>query len=331
MLLAQGVIYMDMSEALLKHEELVKQYFSKAIDMSLHKYTALHLALWSGGSFVYVPKDIQVFIPIQSYYRLNAPGAGQFEHTLIIAEENSSIHYIEGCSAPSYNVLNLHAGSVEIFVGKNANVKFSTIENWSKNMYNLNTKKAIVEENGKIEWITGSFGSKVSMLYPTSVLKGDDSKSEFTGITFANSNQYIDNGCSSIHLGKNTYSTVNTKAITVDNGISITRNIVYIDKNATGSKSNSECESLMLGDNAISDTIPVIDQRTKDADIGHEASIGKISDEAIYYMKTRGINEEEAKKMIVRGFAEPISRELPLEYAIEMNQLIDMELEGANG
>ena len=330
LLTKQGAIYMEMHEAVLKHEDLVKKYFAKIIDENLHKYSALHLALWSGGSFVYVPKGVKLYIPIQSYYRLNAPGAGQFEHTLIVAEEDSYVHYIEGCSAPRYNVLNLHAGAVEIHVGKNAHVKFSTVENWSRNMYNLNTKKAIVMENGKIEWVSGSFGSRVSMLYPSSILKGDNSISEYTGITFAGKDQFIDNGCSSIHLGKNTYSTVNTKAITQDNGVSLTRNIVYIDKKAIGSKSNSECESLMLSKESISDTIPVIDSRTDKADIGHEASIGKISDEAIFYLTSRGITEEEAKKLIVRGFAEPISKSLPLEYAVEMNRLIEMELEGAN-
>ena len=199
-LVKKGVIYMDMSTALKEHEELVKKYFSKLIDEKLHKYAALHLAVWSGGSFVYVPKGVKLDIPIQSYYRLNSPGAGQFEHTLIVVEEDSSLHFIEGCSAPQYNELNIHAGSVEIFVGKNAKMKFSTIENWSKNMYNLNTKKAEVLEGGSIDWVSGSFGSKVSMLYPTTILKEENASMTYTGITFASSGQEIDNGSGTIHL-----------------------------------------------------------------------------------------------------------------------------------
>lgn len=331
MLLEQGVIYMDISEAVRKHEDLVKKYFAKAIKPTLHKYAALHLAVWSGGSFVYVPKGVKVDIPIQSYYRLNAPGAGQFEHTLIVADEDASITYIEGCSAPKYNVLNIHAGSVEIFVEKNGQVRFSTIENWSKNMYNLNTKRAIVKENGKVEWIAGSFGSRVSMLYPTSVLQEKGASSEFVGITFAGKDQRIDNGCAAIHLAEDTYSAVSTKAITKDNGISITRNFVYIDEKAKGSRSNSDCESLMLDKSAVSDTIPLINVKTNEADVGHEAKIGKIGDEQIFYLMSRGLTKDEAKAMVVRGFAEPVSKELPVEYAVEMNHLIELELEGTNG
>lgn len=327
----QGIIYMDMSEALIKHEDLVKKYFTKAIPTTLHKYIALHYAVWSGGSFVYVPKGVKTTIPIQSYYRLNSSGAGQFEHTLIVVEDDASIHYIEGCSAPKYNELNVHAGAVEILVGDNAKMRFSTIENWSKNMYNLNTKRAIIGENSKMEWISGSFGSKVSMLYPTSILKGDGSSSEYTGITYASHGQNIDNGCTHIHLGKNTYSNINTKSITQGDGKSMTRNNIYISKNAIGAKTNSDCQSLMLDSGSVSDTIPVIDVNTDKADVGHEAKIGKIEDSAIFYLMSRGLTEADAKGMIVRGFAEPISKELPIEYALEMNRLIDIELEGANG
>ena len=327
----QGVIFMDFGTALKEHEDLVKEYFQKAIPPTLHKYAALHGAVWSGGSLIYVPEGIKVDIPLQSYYRLNAPGAGQFEHTMIIAEDNAKVHFIEGCSAPRYNVVNLHAGSVEIFVGKNAEVRFSTIENWSRNMYNLNTKRAIVDEGGKVIWVSGSFGSKVSMLYPTSILAGEGASAEYTGITFASDGQYIDNGCSMIHLAKNTYSTAFTKSITAGSGKSMTRSFVQMKKNSSGSRSTVDCENLMLSANAKSDTIPVLDIRNDDVDCGHEAKIGSIDQSQIFYLMSRGITEEEAKSMIVRGFAEPISRELPLEYAVEMNHLIDMELEGANG
>lgn len=327
----QGVIFMDFSSAVREHEDIVKAYFQKAIPPTLHKYAALHGAVWSGGSLIYVPEGVEVDIPLQSYYRLNAPGAGQFEHTMIIAEDNAKVHFIEGCSAPRYNVVNLHAGSVEIFVGKNAEVRFSTIENWSRNMYNLNTKRAIVQEGGKVIWVSGSFGSKVSMLYPTSVLVGEGASAEYTGITFASNGQYIDNGCSMIHLSPNTYSTALTKSITAGNGKSMTRSLVQIKKNAKGSRSTVDCENLMISEESQSDTIPVLDIRNDDVDCGHEAKIGSIDQGQIFYLMSRGIPEEEAKSMIVRGFAEPISRELPLEYAVEMNHLIDMELEGANG
>lgn len=327
----QGVIFMDFATALKEHEDIVKEYFQRAIPPTLHKYAALHGAVWSGGTLVYVPEGVKVDIPLQSYYRLNAPGAGQFEHTMIIAEDNAKVHFIEGCSAPRYNVVNLHAGSVEIFVGKNAEVRFSTIENWSRNMYNLNTKRAIVDEGGKVIWVSGSFGSKVSMLYPTSVLAGEYASAEYTGITFAADGQYIDNGCSMIHLAPHTYSTALTKSITAGSGKSMTRSLVQMKRNTAGSRSTVDCENLMLSENAQSDTIPVLDIRNDDVDCGHEAKIGSLDQSQIFYLMSRGIPEDEAKSMIVRGFAEPVSRELPLEYAVEMNHLIDMELEGANG
>ncbi len=330
-LLKQGIIYLDFDTAIKEHEDLVKEYFSKVISPNLHKYSALHYAVFSGGSFVYVPENTEAIMPVQSYYRLNAPGAGQFEHTLIIVEKNSSLHFIEGCSAPKYNELNIHAGAVEIFVKENSHMKFSTIENWSKNMYNLNTKRALLEKNAKIEWVSGSFGSKVSMLYPTSILKGDNSSSTYTSVTFAGEDQNIDNGCTAIHIGKNSSSIVNTKSIVKNGGISTTRNVIKIQKGATGVKSNSDCDSLILDDLSVSDTIPVIDTRESDSDIGHEAKIGKIENETIFYLMSRGLDEKEAKAMIVRGFASPISKELPLEYAVEMNNLINLELEGHHG
>lgn len=330
-LVEQGVVYTDFETAVREYEDIVKEYFMTCITNEDHKYAALHGAVWSGGSFVYVPKGVQVQVPLQSYFRLNAPGAGQFEHTLIIVEEGAYCHFIEGCSAPKYNVLNIHAGAVELFVKENATLRYSTIENWSRNMYNLNTKRAIVDKNGSIEWVSGSFGSKVSMLYPMSILKGEGARSEFTGITFAGRDQFLDTGTKVLHLAPNTSSTVNSKSISKDGGVAIYRGLVKMTKEATGSKSTVSCESLMLDSISRSDTVPVIDIAAKDVDLGHEAKIGRIDDDAIFYLMSRGITEQDAKAMIVRGFAEPIAKELPLEYAVEMNQLINLELEGTIG
>lgn len=327
----QGVIYTDFETAVREYPEMIKEYFMKCITPNDHRYAALHYAVWSGGSFVYVPKNVKVSIPLQSYFRLNAPGAGQFEHTLIIVEEGSYCHFIEGCSAPKYNVLNVHAGAVELFVKKDATLRYSTIENWSRNMYNLNTKRAIVDENAAIEWVSGSFGSKVSLLYPMSILRGEGARSEFTGITFAGKDQYLDTGAKVIHAAPRTSSSINSKSISKGGGVAIYRGLVSVKPNCPGCKSTVTCESLMLDSQSQSDTIPVIDIQTSDVDLGHEAKIGRIDDDVIFYLMSRGISEEEAKAMIVRGFAEPIAKELPLEYAVEMNALINLELEGTIG
>ena len=326
-LVKQGVIYTDFDTAVKEHEDLVKQYFMKCVPMTDHKFIALHYAVWSGGSFVYVPKGVKVDIPLQSYFRLNAPGAGQFEHTLIIVDEGASLQFIEGCSAPKYNEINLHAGCVELFVKDNSYLRYSTIENWSKNMMNLNTKRAIVGENGKIEWVTGSFGSKISMLYPMSILNGDNAKCEFTGISFAGNGQNLDTGLKVVHNAKNTSSLISSKSISKDGGICTFRSNVYVSKNATNSRVNVACDSLMLDSESRSDTIPTDRIETDDVQFSHEAKIGKISDEAIFYLMSRGISENEARAMIVRGFADPISKALPLEYAVEMNNLINLELD----
>ena len=326
----QGVVYLDMESALSgEYSEMVHEYFMKLVPPTDHKFAALHGAVWSGGSFVYVPKGVKVEIPLQSYFRLNAKGAGQFEHTLIIVDEGADLHFIEGCSAPKWNIANLHAGCVELFVKKNAKLRYSTIENWSKNMYNLNTKRALVEDGGVMEWVSGSFGSHVSYLYPTTILKGDDSKCEFTGITFAGKGQNLDTGAKMIHIGQRTSSFISTKSISKDGGVSTYRSEIDVTKSAKGAKSSVSCASLMLDSISRSDTIPAMDIRTSDADVGHEAKIGKISNEAVFYLMSRGLNEEEAKAMIVSGFADPVSKELPLEYAAEMNNLIKLEMEGA--
>ncbi len=330
-LVDKGVIYTDMETALRDYEDIVKEYFMKLVPPTDHKFAALHGAVWSGGSFVYVPEGVRVDIPLQSYFRLNAPGAGQFEHTLIIVEKNSYLHFIEGCSAPKYKVNNLHAGCVELFVKENATLRYSTIENWSKNMYNLNTKRAVVDKNGTIEWVSGSFGSKVSMLYPMSILRGEGARSEFTGVTFAAKGQYLDTGTKVVHAANNTTSTMNSKSISKDGGHAFYRGLLRVSKNATGCKSTVSCTSLMLDNESKSDTLPIIEIDNDNIDIGHEAKIGRISDDAIFYLMSRGISEEEAKAMIVRGFVEPITKELPLEYAVELNNLINIELEGAIG
>lgn len=327
-----GVVYTDMESALKgPYADMVRKHFMKLVTPHDHKFAALHGAVWSGGSFVYVPPGVSVEIPLQSYFRLNAPGAGQFEHTLIIVDEGAYLHFIEGCSAPKYNIANLHAGCVELFVGKNAKLRYSTIENWSKNMYNLNTKRALVEEGGTIEWVSGSFGSHVSYLYPMSILKGRGARMEFTGITFAGKGQNLDTGAKVVHSAPETTSYMNTRSISKDGGISTFRSSVVVNKKAENSKSSVSCQSLMLDDISRSDTIPAMDIRTKNADIGHEAKIGRISDEAVFYLMSRGISEEDARAMIVSGFADDVSKELPLEYAVEMNNLIRLEMKGSIG
>lgn len=328
----QGVIYTDVETALKgPYEPMIREHFMKLITPRDHKFAALHGAVWSGGSFVYVPPGVEVAIPLQSYFRLNAAGAGQFEHTLIIVDKGASLHFIEGCSAPKYNVANLHAGAVELFVGEGAKLRYSTIENWSKNMYNLNTKRAKVAKNGTMEWISGSFGSHISYLYPMTILAGENAKSEFTGITFAGKGQNLDTGAKMVHNARNTSSVITTKSISKDGGISTYRSSVVIAKNAEGSKASVSCQSLMLDDISRSDTIPAMDVRTNKASVGHEAKIGRISDQAVFYLMSRGLSETAARAMIVNGFANPVSKELPVEYAVEMNHLIQLEMEGAIG
>ncbi len=326
----QGVIYTDMETALHgEYADMVRDNFMTVIPPTDHKFAALHGAVWSGGSFVYVPKGVKVSVPLQSYFRLNAAGAGQFEHTLIIVDEGADVHFIEGCSAPKYNVANLHAGCVELIVKKNAHLRYSTIENWSKNMYNLNSKRAVVEENGKMEWVSGSFGSHISYLYPTTILKGDHSLCEFTGITFSGKGQDLDTGAKVVHIGKYTSSIISSKSISKSGGRNTYRSSVVVNKNAKHSKVSVNCDSLMLDSESRSDTIPAMNIMTDDCDVGHEAKIGRISNKAIFYLMNRGIPEDEARALIVSGFANPVRKELPLEYAVEMNNLIKLEMKGS--
>ena len=329
---AQGVIYTDIESALRgEYADMIRSHFMKLVPPTDHKFAALHGAVWSGGSFVYVPKGVHVDIPLQSYFRLNAKGAGQFEHTLIIVDDDAYLHFIEGCSAPKYNVANLHAGCVELYVGRNSTLRYSTIENWSKNMYNLNTKRARVEEGGKVEWISGSFGSHVSYLYPMSILAGRGARAEFTGVTFAGKGQNLDTGCKMVHSAPDTSSYVSTRSISKDGGISTFRSSVVVNSQAKNSKSSVSCQSLMLDAESRSDTIPAMDIRTQQADIGHEAKIGRISDDAVFYLMSRGLSEEDARALIVSGFADNVGKELPLEYAVEMNNLIRLEMKGRIG
>ena len=328
-----GVVYTDLESAMHapKSAELIRSPFMKLVPPTDHKFAALHGAVWSGGSFVYVPAGVHLDIPLQSYFRLNAKGAGQFEHTLIIVEDNAYLHFIEGCSAPKYYEAGLHAGCVELYVGKNAVLRYSTIENWSKNMYNLNTKRATVAEGGRIEWVSGSFGSHVSYLYPMSILAGKGASAEFTGITFAGEGQNLDTGAKIVHAAPDTSSHMDTKSISKSGGISTFRSAVTITEQAVGSRSSVSCESLMLDRISRSDTIPVMDIRTDKADIGHEANIGRSSDESVFYLMSRGLDEQTARAMIVSGFADNVSKELPLEYAVEMNNLIRLEMVGSIG
>ena len=328
-----GIVYSGIEEALHdpQWEPLIHEKFMTLIPPTDHKFAALHGAVWSGGSFVYVPKDVHLDYPLQSYFRLNAQGAGQFEHTLIIVEDNADLHFIEGCSAPKYNVANLHAGAVELFVGKRAHLRYSTIENWSKNMYNLNTKRATVGTDSKMEWVSGSFGSHVSYLYPTTILKGDRGSCEYTGITFSGATQDLDTGCKFILLGKDTNVSADAKSISKDGGVNTFRSSVFVGKDAQNARATVSCSSLMLDDISRSDTIPQMDIRNNTAQVGHEATIGRISDDTVLYLMSRGCSEAEARTMVVNGFADPVSKELPLEYAVEMNNLIKIEMEGAIG
>lgn len=324
----QGVYYDSIENALhSKYRGMIHRHFMQLVPPTDHKFAALHGAVWSGGSFVYVPPHTSVQFPLQSYFRFNAPGAGQFEHTLIIVDEGADLHFIEGCSAPKYNIANLHAGCVEIFVKKNASVKYSTVENWSKNMYNLNTKRAMVEAGGKMEWVTGSFGSHVSMLYPMAILNGAGASMEYTGVTFAGEGQDLDTGVKVVHLAPRTTSYINAKSLAKDGGRNTFRSLVKVTGRAKNAKSFTDCQSLMLDSKSTSNTVPKFDISCNSADIAHEANVGKISEHEINYLRTRGLTEDEARALIVRGFTNDVSKELPFEYAAEMNNLIRLEMQ----
>lgn len=328
----KGVIFENMDVAVQKYPELVKKYFmTSCIPVNDHKFISLHAAVWSGGTFIYVPKGVKVGPPLQAYFRMNQSHSGQFEHTLIIADEGSDVEYIEGCSAPQYNRSSLHAGCVEIHVLRGAKVKYSSIENWSKDVFNLNTKRAIVNEGGFIEWLNGNMGSQTTMLYPASVLVGEGARSESLGVVLAGEGQTQDTGTKVIHAAKNTSSIIRSKSISKEGGVSNYRGIVRVLPGADNTKVSVDCDALILDDNSESNTYPAIKNENNTTDIAHEAKVGKIGEKEIFYLKSRGFNEEEAKRLIVNGFVEPIIKALPLEYALELNKLIELEMEGSIG
>ena len=324
----EGIIFLDMDEAVHKFPEMIKKYFmTNCVSPSLHKFAALHSAVWSGGTFIYVPKGVKVELPLQAYFRMNAKRGGQFEHTLIVADEGSEVHYIEGCSSPIYSENSLHIGCVEIYVMKNAKVRYSSIENWSKNVYNLNTKRAIVHENGIMEWVNGNIGSKVTMLYPCSVLIGENSRTDYTGITYAGKGQNQDTGCKVYHLAPSTKCNIVSKSISKNGGMASYRGLVEIKKGCKNSKAHVRCDGLILDNKSKTKTFPAMEVLEDNVEAAHEATIGKIGEEQLFYLMSRGISEKEATRMIVSGFIEPVTKELPLEYAAELNKLIELEIE----
>jgi Fe-S cluster assembly protein SufB len=328
----KGVIFCNMDEAVQEHEEIVKEHFmTKCVPPSDNKFAALHGAVWSGGSFVYVPEDVTVEMPVQAYFRMNSEGMGQFEHTLIVAEDSAEVHYIEGCSAPKYSAFNLHCGGVEVFVGEDAHVQYSTVQNWSKNTYNLNTKRALCEAGGRMEWISGSMGSKATMLYPSTVLKGPRASDNHITIAFAGEGQNIDTGAKVYHNAPETKSTIESKSISKDGGRTNYRGLVHIADGAENSSTSVECDALMFDNESTSDTMPYMEINESKVDVAHEATVGKIGDEDVFYLQSRGLDDDDAKQMIVSGFIEPITEELPIEYAVELNRLVELEMEGSLG
>jgi Fe-S cluster assembly protein SufB len=326
----KGVVFLDMDEAVKQYPDLVQKYFmTNCVNPNLHKFASLHAAVWSGGTFIYVPKNTKVDLPLQAYFRMNAKKGGQFEHTLIIADEGSEVHYIEGCSAPQYSENSLHAGCVEIHVLKNAKVRYTSIENWSKNTYNLNTKRAIVHEDSTIEWINGNMGSKVTMLYPCSVLVGKNSRTEYLGIAYAGKDQHQDTGCKVYHIGENTSSLIVSKGISKGGGISSYRGFIKINQGAINSKTSVRCDGLMLDSESKATTFPSMEVEESQVEVAHEAAVGKIGEDQLFYLMSRGLSEDEATKMIVSGFIEPVVKQLPLEYAVELNRLIELEIENS--
>ncbi|MFC5370198.1 Fe-S cluster assembly protein SufB [Arcanobacterium bovis] len=328
---SQGVIFLDTDSGLREHPEIFEEFFGKAIPLGDNKFASLNSAVWSGGSFVYVPKGVHVEIPLQAYFRINTENMGQFERTLIIADEDSYVHYVEGCTAPIYKSDSLHSAVVEIFVKKGARVRYTTIQNWSNNVYNLVTKRAIVEEGGTMEWIDGNIGSKVTMKYPAVYLMGEHAKGETLSIAFAGAGQHQDTGSKMVHMAPNTSSSIVSKSVARGGGRSSYRGLVQVNENAAHSKSNVLCDALLVDQISRSDTYPYVDVRVDDVEMGHEATVSKVSEDQLFYLMSRGLEETEAMAMIVRGFVEPIARELPMEYALELNRLIELQMEGSVG
>lgn len=327
----QGVIFTDMDTALREHPEIVKQYFGTVIPIGDNKFSALNTSVWSGGSFIYVPKGVDVAIPLQAYFRINTENMGQFERTLIIADEGSSVHYIEGCTAPIYSTDSLHSAVVELVAHKGAKIRYTTIQNWSNNVYNLVTKRAIAHENATVEWVDGNLGSKLTMKYPAVWLKGEGARGEILSIAWAGRGQHQDAGAKIMHLAPNTSSVITSKSISKDGGRTSYRGLVKVLPGCTGVKSNVRCDALLMDKDSRSDTYPTMQIDEDDVNVEHEATVSKISDEQLFYLMSRGLSDEEARLMIVNGFIEEFTKELPMEYSVELNKLIQLEMEGSIG
>ncbi|MGM0384368.1 MAG: Fe-S cluster assembly protein SufB [Actinomycetota bacterium] len=328
---AQGVIFLDTDTGLKEHPEIFEEYFGTVIPVGDNKFASLNTAVWSGGSFVYVPPGVHVEIPLQAYFRINTENMGQFERTLIIADEGSYVHYVEGCTAPVYSSDSLHSAVVEIIVKKDARVRYTTIQNWSNNVYNLVTKRATVDAGGTMEWVDGNIGSKATMKYPAVYLMGEHARGETLSIAFAGEGQHQDTGSKMVHLAPHTSSSIVSKSVARGGGRASYRGLVQIMENAHHSRSNVLCDALLVDTISRSDTYPYVDVRVDDVEMGHEATVSKVSEEQLFYLMSRGMPETEAMAMIVRGFVEPIARELPMEYALELNRLIEMQMEGSVG
>src|ERR1700761_4662328 len=327
----QGVIFLDTDTALREHEDIFKEYFGTVIPVGDNKFASLNTSVWSGGSFIYVPKNVKVDIPLQAYFRINTENMGQFERTLIIADEGSYVHYVEGCTAPIYKSDSLHSAVVEIIVKPHARVRYTTIQNWSNNVYNLVTKRARAEAGATMEWVDGNIGSKVTMKYPAVWMTGEHAKGEVLSVAFAGEGQHQDTGAKMLHLAPNTPSNIVSKSVARGGGRASYRGLVQVNKGSHGSRSSVKCDALLVDTISRSDTYPYVDIREDDVTMGHEATVSKVSETQLFYLRSRGLPEDEAMAMVVRGFVEPIAKELPMEYALELNRLIELQMEGAVG
>lgn len=328
-LVKDGVIFEDMDTALQKYPEMLQKYFmTTCVPVGDHKFSMLHGAVWSGGTFIYIPKGVKVSQPLQAYFRMNRSASGQFEHTLVIADEGSEVTYIEGCSAPRYNASSLHAGCVEIFVLPTAKVKYISIENWSRNTFNLNTKRALVDAGGEVNWVSGNMGSQVTMLYPSSVLHGEGARSDNLSVVFAGAGQVQDTGAKAIHLAPNTTSTIRSKSVSKDGGVANYRGLIKVSRKAKGVSASLVCDSLLLDADSEANSYPSLMNKQDDVMISHEATIGRIGEEELFYLESRGLSRDDAVRMIISGFVEPITKALPMEYAVEFNKLVELEMEG---
>jgi len=326
-----GVLFMDTDSGLREHPEIFNEYFGTVIPPSDNKFAALNSSVWSGGSFIYVPKGVKVDIPLQAYFRINSENMGQFERTLIIADEGASVHYVEGCTAPVYSTNSLHSAVVEIIAKKGAKVRYTTIQNWAPNIYNLVTKRAVAEEDATVEWVDGNIGSKLTMKYPAVIMKGPRAKANILSIAMAGKGQVQDAGAKVVHLAPDCTSTVISKSISKHGGKATYRGLTSFGKNSQGSKSNVKCDTLIMDDLSTSDTIPFNEVLNNNVTLEHEATVSKVSEDQLFYLMSRGISEEDATQMIIMGFIEPFTKELPMEYAVEMNRLIKFEMEGSIG